>query len=72
MITIIHGNDTASSRKYYIDQKTADAFSFEGEKVSLTDLVQILEGGGLFSDSKKIFIDDFLSKRKQGKETFDK
>ena len=71
MITIIHGNDTASSRKYYIDQKTADAFSFEGEKVSLTDLVQILEGGGLFSDSKKIFIDEFLSKRKQGKETED-
>src|SRR3989344_1342525 len=71
MITIIHGDDISSSRKYYIDQKTADAFSFEGEKVSLTDLVQILEGGGLFSDSKKIFIDDFLSKRKQWKETED-
>jgi len=69
MITIIHGNDTASSRKYYIDQKTADAFSFEGEKVCLTDLTQVLEGGGLFTDSKKIFIDEFLSKRKQGKET---
>lgn len=71
MITIIHGDDTASSRKYYIDQKTKDAFSFDGEKVSQTDLVQILEGGGLFSDSKKIFVDDFLSKRKQGKETED-
>lgn len=71
MITIIHGDDTASSRKYYIDQKTKDAFSFDGEKVSLTDLIQILEGGGLFSDSKKIFIDEFLSKRKQGKETED-
>ncbi|MDO8658308.1 MAG: hypothetical protein Q7K55_06205 [Candidatus Levybacteria bacterium] len=68
MITIIHGDDTASSRKYFIEQKSNNSISFDGEKLTLTDLFQIFEGGGLFSDSKSLFVDSFFSKRKIGLE----
>lgn len=68
MITIIHGDDTVSSRNYYLSQKTEQSISFDGEKLTLTDLVQIMEGSSLFLETKKIFIDNFLSKRKIGHE----
>lgn len=67
MITIIHGDDTASSRSLFVSQKNEqkDAISFDGEKVSISDLMQSIEGGGLFSDEKHIYIDELLSKKKQ-------
>lgn len=68
MITIIHGEDAASSRKHYLTQKTNDSISFDGEKLTLTNLVQIIEGRQLFLEIKKIFIDELLSKRKPGRE----
>ncbi len=70
MITIIHGDDMVSSRKYFVEQKKVEKnpISFYGDKFSLTDLVQILEGGELFSDEKNLFIEDFFSKKKPGKE----
>lgn len=70
MITIIHGDDTANSRKYFIQlrQETLNSVSFEAENLSLTQLMQSVEGGGLFSDEKKIFIENFFSKKKTGKE----
>lgn len=70
MIIIIHGDDTASSRKYYIElkKKHPHVFELEGEKVTLTDLYQIFEGGELFQTSKIIFIEQLLSKKKKGKE----
>lgn len=70
MISIIHGEDTASSRKFYIDAKTksAHAITFSGGTLNLTDLAQALEGDSLFdSTNKEIFIEDFFSK-KQSKE----
>lgn len=71
MITIIHGDDVANSRKYFIElkQKNLDSVSFDGEKLSLTQLTQSLEGGGLFSDEKKIFIENFFTRKKISKET---
>ncbi|MBI2430894.1 MAG: hypothetical protein HYV39_02685 [Candidatus Levybacteria bacterium] len=71
MITIIHGDDIVSSRKYFLEQKekAGHPIYFEGEKLTLTDLMQISEGGMLFSDEKKVFIEDFFSKRKLTKET---
>lgn len=71
MITIIQGDDIVNSRKYFIElrQKTLHFISFEAEKLSLTQLMQSVEGGGLFSDEKKIFIENFFSKKKTGKET---
>lgn len=67
MITIIHGDDTASSRSLFISQKNQhkDAISFSGEILSLTDLIQSIEGGGLFREEKHIFIDELLFKKKQ-------
>ena len=66
MITIIHGEDTAKSRNYLFELKgkASDALFFEGSKVQIADFAQILEGGGLFSEEKNVFIDDFFSKRK--------
>src|SRR3989344_8336446 len=70
MITIFHGDDTSSSRKLFIEQKenAQNSQSFFGEKLELSSLLQIFDGGGLFSDEKQIFIEDLLSKRKPSKE----
>lgn len=70
MVTIIHGDDISSSRKYFIEekQKASNPVNIEGEKVILNTLVQAIEGGELFSTEKKIFIENFFSKKKTGKE----
>src|ERR1700704_4814959 len=67
MLTIIHGTDIVASRKYFLDQKQAkpDSLSLDAESVNLTDLAQVIEGGGLFGESKFIFIEQFLTKRKK-------
>lgn len=67
MLTIIHGNDTALSRKYFLyeKQKQTDALLLDADKVNLTDLAQIFEGGGLFGESKYLFIEQLLTKRKK-------
>jgi len=70
MLTIIHGNDVVRSRKFFLLEKQRfydAAFMQEGE-VNLTMLAQFLEGGGLFGDSKTIFIEQFLSGRKKSSE----
>lgn len=69
MLTIIHGDDIVQSRKYFLEIKNSknDSVSFSSD-VTLTDLVQSLEGGGLFSDEKNVFIENVFSKRKQSKE----
>jgi hypothetical protein len=72
MLTLIHGSDIASSRKFFIEQKKTvgaqDVVSLLGEQVNLTDLAQILEGGELFATEKHVFIEQFLSKKKKSKE----
>ncbi len=70
MLTIIHGSDTAASRKYFNDQKQhqENFVSLEADAVTLTDLTQILEGGGLFGESKYIFIEQFITKKKKSSE----
>lgn len=67
MLTIIHGADTTNSRKYFIDEKnkTPDAILLEPENVNITDLTQLLEGGGLFGETKYLFIEQLLTKRKK-------
>jgi len=66
MITIIHGNDIVSSRKFYIDERkrSPHAITFSGDNLNLTDLAQALEGDSLFYiANKEIFIEDFFSKK---------
>lgn len=70
MLTIVHGSDTAGSRKFFLDEKKrmADAVLLRESEVSLTFLAQLLEGGGLFENSKNLFIEQFLTERKKSKE----
>lgn len=70
MITIIHGDDIVSSRNFFISQKQKikNPLEFAGENITLTALVQIFEGGELFSDQKTLFLEDFLTKRKASKD----
>jgi hypothetical protein len=66
MLTLIHGDDIAASRKYFIDlkQKHPDGINLDANDVTLTDLAQILEGGELFSDSKTLFVEQLITKKK--------
>ena len=70
MLTLIHGSDIVTSRKFFTEQQQikATAVLLEESAVTLTDLTQILEGGGLFGDTKTLFIEQFLSKRKKSSE----
>lgn len=70
MLTIIHGDDTASSRKFFLTQKEQfpDAFLWEGDKVTITDLAQIFSGGALFEESKSLFVEQLLTKQKRKSE----
>ncbi len=70
MMTILHGDDTTASRNYYLEQITQHHIenTFDGDEITLTDLVQIFEGGGFFQDTASVGIENLLSKRKQSKE----
>jgi hypothetical protein len=67
MLTIIHGNDTALSRKHFLEEKEKfqEAVLLPIEQINLTDLTQIFEGGGLFGETKYVFIEQFLTKLKK-------
>lgn len=67
MITIIHGDDISKSREYFqeLKQKNKNHILFDGNKLSITDLVQNIEGSSLFGGTKTIFIEDFLTKLKK-------
>lgn len=70
MITLIHGDDTAASRSFFIDRKkrTAAPITLEVDKITLTEVVQILSGGGLFGEEKDLFIESLLTKKKKSAE----
>jgi DNA polymerase III delta subunit len=56
MITIVHGNDILTSRKFFLDQKTDSSVFFDAETESTTYLAQLLNSSGLFSDSNEIVV----------------
>ena len=70
MLTIIHGADIVASRKFFLNEKQrfADSVFLRQDEVSLTHLAQILDGGGLFEDSKTLFIEQFLTEKKKSAE----
>jgi DNA polymerase III delta subunit len=70
MIILLHGDDTANSRKAYGELKKTypNSVTFEGDAVTLTDLTQELSGGGLFSEEKHVFLEQLLSKKKAAAE----
>lgn len=67
MITIIHGDDISESRIFFQDLKLKhkDFVLFDGGKITITDLVQNIEGSALFGNAKAIFIEEFLTKLKK-------
>src|SRR6185437_7861967 len=67
MLTIIHGSDTAQSRKNFLAEraKYPDAILLDADQINISDLTQIFEGGGLFGESKYIFIEQYLTKKKK-------
>lgn len=67
MLILIHGSDTTLSRKYFLEekQKNRDSVLLDAEAVNLTDLAQIFDGGGLFGETKYLFIEQFITKRKK-------
>ena len=70
MLTIIHGTDISASRKFFNDQKNSipDCLTLEADAVTITDLMQILETGGLFGERKHLFIEQFITKKKKSHE----
>lgn len=70
MLTLIHGSDIVSSRKFFLEEKEKinGAEVLKGSLINLTDLCQLLEGGGLFENSATIFIDQFLTEKKKSAE----
>lgn len=70
MITIIHGDDIAASRNFFLleKQKAKDPISFEGKKMDITSLTQAIDGDGLFTTEKNIFIEELLSIKNQSSE----
>lgn len=66
MITVIHGEDISSSRRFFIEerQKIQNPIIFYGESLNLSNLAQALESNSLFDiTDKEIFIEDFFSKK---------
>lgn len=70
MITLIHGENTAESRNYYLAEraKHPEKIVLDGVSLTLTDFLQAVSGNGLFGDQQTLFIEDLLSKRKASKE----
>ena len=71
MITIIHGDDISASRKYFQDLKAKqkNIVSFDGGKITITDLVQNIEGSSLFGDTKSIFVEELFAKLKKSEKS---
>lgn len=67
MITIIHGDNVAESRNYFheLKQRYKGFVLFDGNKLTITDLVQNVEGSSLFGNTKAIFIEGFLTNLKK-------
>ncbi len=66
MITIIHGDDTAASRKFFMDKKGNSSSPVVSENLTLIDIKQKV-GAGLFEKSEPIFVEGFIVNSKPGK-----
>lgn len=66
MITLIHGDDTVSSRKYLIELKSSsnNPTTFDGKELNFNDFVQTLKSNSLFSNEKSTFIENLFARKK--------
>jgi hypothetical protein len=72
MITVVHGNDTAASRKFYIENRDKSSSYILIEKVNFDTLYQLIEGNSLFGESKDIFLENFFTNVKSNTTEFKK
>lgn len=63
MITLVHGQDNMSSRKFFLSNKDNESITFDAETLSVIELSQSLQGGGLFENPKKIFIENLFTRK---------
>lgn len=63
MITLVHGSDSVSSRKFFLDQKDEESLTFDAESLILSELEQSLGGSGLFGNTKKIFLENLFTRK---------
>lgn len=72
MITVIHGSDITKSRNFYIEtrQKIENPDVFEGEKIDYSTIFQTFEGNSLFSSTRHVFVENFISKTKSNSNEF--
>ena len=66
MLTILHGDDITSSRKYYIDerQKVETPIILFGNDLSMNHLSQVFQSTSLFDVAQKnVFIENFFQKK---------
>jgi len=70
MLTIVHGDDIAASRNYFIGEKekAKNPIDLRGDKIEMSDLKQIFEGGSLFFEEKEVFIELLLSGKRKSKQ----
>lgn len=65
MVTIIHGDNHVASRNYLLQHlNDKQKVVFNGKTVTLTDLIQAVEGGELFDYKEEIVIEELFFKKK--------
>lgn len=72
MITVAHGNDTSSSRNFYIQERNSAKSYVLIDKINFDLIYQSLEGNSLFEDSKSVFVENFFSSVKTNTNEFKK
>lgn len=72
MITLLHGDDILRSRKNLDELKSRkdkrEIINLDGRKVTLEDLKQAFETKSLFGQDKLVVLENFLSRRKKGRD----
>ena len=70
MITIISGEDEASSREYFFQKKNElrNFQTFDGEKLTLTELMEFFQGINFFDNSNNVVIENLFSKKRSDKD----
>lgn len=70
MLTIIHGDDTAASRTFFVNQKhrAQNPIAIDADTLTLTDIAQLQSGGGLFGEQKYLFVESLITKKKKSLE----
>ena len=66
MVLLIHGNDLATSRNFYFEEKNklAGVILLDGEGLTLDQLFQNAENKSLFGNEQTLLIEDFFTKNK--------